>query len=134
MRAVSVGRRIVKWTVVSIAALWLLGVALDLANGLRAIPRMRQDPPLEKEFEAIQLGMTKEEVGQILAKKKKSLHHYQMDSWSFSGPWYCYSVAFDPKSHVVVGKGKSYPPSCMADVEPRGLIVRWVWTKWDELR
>jgi len=57
----------------------------------------------------------------------------KVDIWYFAGPWSCYTIDFDASTHLVSQKGKGYPPSCMADVEPRGRTVRWLWEKWDQI-
>ncbi|MBI1749259.1 MAG: hypothetical protein HY234_07315 [Acidobacteria bacterium] len=125
-----------KWVARAALALLLLGVSADIAFGLYDLRDMLRHPPLDREFRDVRVGMTKEEIQRVLQRTAgvPDPLHYKMDQWLFSGPWYCYSIAFDSNTHVVVAKHRTYPPSCIADVEPRGLILRWSWQKWAELR
>ncbi len=127
---------ILKWSVRAVVVLILIGLVFDIGYSLYNFADLRKNPPLESEFRAVQVGMSKTQVRQIFSRKVGSINafHFEEDGWSFSGPVYCYMIAFDPNSHLVAAKHRTYPPSCVADVEPRGLIVRWLWQKYDELR
>jgi hypothetical protein len=125
-----------KWIFRLILGAVLIGVLFDVGYTLTHFRDLRTHPPLEHEFTAVSVGATKDQVRELFQKKEpgyldESL--FEKDIWSFSGPWSCYTVAFDPVSHRVSTKRKDYPPSCIVDVEPRGLIVRWLWEKWDQM-
>lgn len=112
------------------------GVAIDLGYSAATYKYLRMCPPLEGEFRAVRVGMTKEDVRELFGKKRPEYfigQSFDTDGWSFSGPRSCYMVAFDPVSHLVRAKFRTYPPSCIEDVEPRDHIVRWLWEKWDQI-
>ena len=125
-----------KWTFVALLLVGAGGVAVDLGHSAATYRYLRMYPPLEREFRAVRVGMTKKEVREIFEKKRADFFAgktSETDGWSFSGPRSCYMVAFDPATRLVSAKFKTYPPSCIEDVEPRDHIIRWVWEKWDQI-
>jgi hypothetical protein len=111
------------------------GILVDIGYSVFTLPALLKYPPLESEFGRVKVGMTKADVDEIFrAREGRRYAQYEMDEWQFWGAYYCYSIVFEAETKLVARKHKEYPPFCMSDAEPRGLIMRWAWTKWDEIR
>jgi hypothetical protein len=132
--------RALKWTLLTIAAISFTGELVDIGLGIADFRASRISRPLEHEFRAVSVGMTKQQVLQLFRPKlsQREAQYYaevgaRIDTWSFDGPWSYYAVAFDPATHLVSGKRKGYPPAWSPEFEPRGRTFRWLWEKWDQI-
>ena len=127
----SKSRRVLKWVGISIAALMAAGILIDLGHGIYDLPVLIKTPRFESEFRQIHVGMSKAEVREVLRQEVGTPRLLAVSTRQlvFFRP-----VVLLPSTDLVVGKDKAYPPSCLSDAEPRAVIVRRLWQKWDELR
>jgi hypothetical protein len=131
--------KVLKWTLLTTVALYLTAGLVDIGLGIADFRGSRISRPLEHEFRAVSVGMTKHQVLQLFKPKlsPREAQYYAEagpdNIGSFDGPWSCYSIDFDPATHLVSGKVKRDLPTCMSDAEPRARTFRWLWEKWDQI-
>ncbi len=123
--------KVVKWTLLTIAAITFTGELIDIGLGIADFRASRISRPLEHEFRAVSVGMTKQQVLQLFKPKLSPREaQYYADVGAGIDTW---AVAFDPATHLVSGKRKGYPPAWSPEFEPRGRTFRWLWEKWDQI-
>ena len=133
--------RVLKWVFLVMGACYMAIFLFEVGYTLAHFREFRMYPPMEQEFRAVQVGMSKEQVLQLFRPKlcEKDRRYYsgvgfQTDRWSFGGTYSEYIIAFDANTHLVSTKHKSDGFSNISDVNPRNRDVRWLWEKWDQLR
>src|SRR6266851_1618873 len=85
--------KVLKWTLLTIGALYLTAGLIDIGLGIADFRASRISRPLEHEFRAVSVGMTKQQVLQLFKLKlsPREAQYYAdvgagIDTWSFDGP------------------------------------------------
>src|SRR6266851_9023694 len=85
--------KVLKWTLLTIAAITFTGELIDIVLVIADFRSSRISLPLEHEFRAVSVGMTKQQVLQLFKPKlsPREAQYYAdvgagIDTWSFDGP------------------------------------------------